>query len=223
MSELSPALATALAGERPLVLGAVRLALPGGTVRLLDGSGALIVDGEAFVGRDESWGVLDTIKGLSDSSGDNAPAITVGMIPSGDLALATMLDPALQGSEVLIAIGAADPATGLLIDSYELFAGEIDTATPTWGEHDRRVDIRCTTIWERLFTVEEGRRLSDAFHQSVWPGELGLAFVTGVENPVAWGQQLETSADAIRTDNRVPGEASIGWAGYTGRGAGAFV
>jgi hypothetical protein len=200
MSELSPALATALAGDRPLVFGAVRLSLPGGVVRLLDGAGVLTIGGETYTGRDAQWGVLDTIKGLGDSTADSAPLVSLGLIPSTTLALSTMLDPAMQGSSVLIMIGVANPATGAVIDTYTLFSGQLDVPTVTWGANDRRVEFKCSSIAERLFAVEEGRRLSDAFHQSVWPGELGLAFVTGVENNVPWGQQLNTSADQNRTD-----------------------
>lgn len=200
MSELSPALATALGGDRPLVFGAVRIAMSGSVVRLLDGAGVLTIGGETYTGRDANWGVLDTIKGLGDSTADSAPLVSLGLLPSTTLALSTMLDPAIQGSSVLIMIGVANPATGTVIDTYTLFSGQLDVASVTWGTNDRRVEFKCSSIAERLFAVEEGRRLSDAFHQSVWPGELGLAFVTGVENNVPWGQQLNTSVDQNRTD-----------------------
>ena len=48
--------------------------------------------------------------------------------------------------------------------------------------------------------TEEGRRLSDAFHQLVWPGEMGLAFVTDVETTVPWGQALDTTVIETRTN-----------------------
>lgn len=221
MSELSPALATALAGDRPLVFGAVRLGLPGGVVRLLDGAGVLTIGSETYTGRDATWGVLDTIKGLSDTTADSAPSVSIGMIPATGLALSTMLDPALQGSTVLVMIGVANPATGALIDTYTLFSGQLDVPTVTWGANDRRVEFKCSSIAERLFAVEEGLRLSDASHQNFWSGELGLAFVTGVENSVAWGQQLDTSADKIRTDQGgaygSTADSLGGWGNIAGR------
>jgi hypothetical protein len=223
MSELTPALATALAQPRVLVFGAVKIVLPSKTLRLLDGSGALAISGESYSGSDPDWGVLDTIKGLSDSSTDSAPAISIGLIPPDTLALSDMLDPALQGCPVTVMIGAADPATGAVIDVYQWFALEWDVATPSWGANDRRVEVKCTSVAEAMFTVEEGRRLSDAFHQSVWPGELGMAFVTGVEQWVPWGQTLDTNQLQIRTDQSASytsiGATLAGGAFYAGAGA----
>ena len=47
---------------------------------------------------------------------------------------------------------------------------------------------------ERFFDDDEGARLADGFHRSVWPGEEGLAFVTGVEKTVYWGMDAPPSA-----------------------------
>lgn len=206
MSELDPALFAALQAPRLILFGAVEIVMPARTVRLLDGSAETVIAGESYIGRDPEWGVLDTIKGLNDSNGDNAPAPTIGMIPADDLALAAMLDPALQGSPVTIMVGVLSPATGLPIgECYAPFTGELDVATVKWGLNDRRVDFRCAGIGDRLFATEEGRRLSDAFHQEVWPGELGLAFVTDVESKIDWGQASKSSAEAIRTNLPGPG------------------
>jgi hypothetical protein len=142
VAELDPTLAAALAQSRFVLFGAVEIALPGYTLRLLDGAGEVPIDGNVFVGRDPDWGVLDTIKGLSDSAGDSAAAPTIGLLPSGDLALAAMLDPALQGSPVRILVGVVDAASGLPAGApYELFAGELDVATV---RYDRAGGMRTT-------------------------------------------------------------------------------
>ena len=204
MSELPPALAAALRGERPLLFGSVEINLPGHDLLLLDGSAQIMVGNRLFVGRDPTYGVLDTIKGLKDAIGDQAPSVNLGLIAAGDAALAALIDPAVQGSAVTIAMGAIDPWTGLVIGApYPLFAGELDVPTVTWDANDRRLEYTVTSVAERLFATEEGRRLSDAFHQLVWPGELGLAFVTDVETWVPWGQKLDTSA--IETRTNLPG------------------
>lgn len=211
MSELPPALAAALRGDRPLLFGSVEINLPGYDVLLLDGSGQLMVGNRLFVGRDPVYGVLDTIKGLADSMGDQAPAVTLGLIPSTAASLAALMDPAVQGSHVTISMGCIDIATGTAVSApYVLFAGELDVPTVTWDTNDRRLEYKVTSIAERLFATEEGRRLSDAFHQKVWPGELGLAFVTDVETYVPWGQKLDTSAIETRTNNSTIGAISYG-------------
>lgn len=201
MGELDPALKAALAGRRVLFFGAVELALPDRTVRLLDGAGEVPISGERFSGRDPDWGVLDTVRGLEESLADTAGTVTISTIPASTMTLAAMLDPALQGSPVRIMVGAINPASGLPIgECYVPFQGEFDIANVRWLMNDRRVDIRCNGIGERLFAIEEGRRLSSAFQGATWPGELGLAFVTGVDTDVPWGQTLKTEAVAIRSN-----------------------
>ena len=201
MAELPAALATALRGQRPLLFGAVEILLPGYDLCLLDGAARVPIGTKTFVGRDATYGVLDSVKGLSEKIGDQAQAVTLGLIPAGDAALAALIDPGVQGSAVTISLGCLDMATGLPVsDLYMLFAGELDVPTIKWGQHDRRLEYKVTGIGERLFVTEEGRRLSDSFHQTVWPGELGLGFVTGIEDTVPWGQQLNTSVIETRTN-----------------------
>ncbi|WP_174286626.1 hypothetical protein [Sphingomonas bacterium] len=211
MSELPPALAAALRGDRPLLFGSVEIALPGYDLLLLDGAGQLMVGNRLFVGRDPTYGVLDTIKGLADTMGDQAPAVTLGLIPAGNTALAQLLDPSVQGSAVTIAMGCIDIAAGTAVSApYVLFTGELDVPTVNWDANDRRIDYKVTSVAERLFTTEEGRRLSDAFHQKVWPGELGMAFVTDVETWVPWGQKLDTTAIETRTNIPTYGNSTNG-------------
>lgn len=212
---LDPVLAAELGQPRILIFGAVEILTPGGAIRLLDGAGEVPIGANRFVGRDPTWGVLDSIRGLSESMSDTSPAVTIGILPSGDLALSALIDPALQGSAVSVTIGAIDRVTGLAVgEPYVFFAGEIDVPTVKWAGNDRRMEFRAGSIGERLFSVEEGRRLSHAFHTKVWPGELGLEFVTDIESTVPWGQQLKTDSNAVRSD--LPGYGASG--GFTGGG-----
>jgi hypothetical protein len=201
VSELPPALAAALRGERPLLFGSVEINLPDYDLLLVDGAGELMIGNRLFIGRDPTYGALDTIKGLVDSIGDKAPALNLGLIPAGTAALAALLAPDVQGSAVTISIGAIDMQTGLPVSApYPLFAGELDVATVKWGTRDRRLEYKVTSVAERFFQIEEGKRLSDTHHQSVWPGELGLSMITDVETYVPWGQKLDLTAIETRTD-----------------------
>jgi hypothetical protein len=195
MSELSPALYTELQSSRPLIFGWVQIQFPGYTLRLLDGAGEIVMGGNRYVGRDDTYGVLDTIKGLSDKLDGKAPEVTVGFIPATGVAINSFLDPSVQGSAVSIGLGAADMTTGIAVDSgYTLFTGFLDVPTITWGDNNRRLEYTCTSVGERLFMTEEGRRLSNAFHQQVWPGETGLYAVTDIEQSIYWGQAAPAPA-----------------------------
>lgn len=208
MGQLHPLLASALRGERPLLFGSVEINLPGYDLLLLDGAGELMVGNRKFVGLDETYGALDSIKGLTDSIGDSAPAISLGLIPAGNASLAALLDPLVQGATVTIAIGCIDIMTGRAVSApYVLFTGELDVPTVKWGLRDRRLDYRVVSAAERLFQVEEATRMTDAFHQSVWPGELGMSLVSYVEEYVPFGQKLDLTA--IETRTNVPGVGAI--------------
>lgn len=201
MSELDPALFAALQAPRLLFFSAVEIITPEDEIRLLDGSAETEIEGQRYFGSDPDWGVLSYAKGITDSDGDSSPAPVLGMVPSSLIALDRLLDPALQGSSVRIMIGVMDRLTGLPIGTmYEPFTGELDVPKVKWDRNSREVEFTLAGIGERLFQVEEGKRLSDAFHQTVWPNELGLAFVTDVETSVPWGAAPKGSPDAIRSN-----------------------
>jgi hypothetical protein len=201
MSELTPAQQTAMAADRIILFGAVEINLPGYDLCLCDGSAVFSFGGKTFRGRDPIYGVLDTIKGLSDKKDEQAPAFTLGLIPAGDAALSDLVDPAVQGSQVVISVGTINPATGQPTpDPYAVLYGELDVPTVKWGANDRRLEYRGGTVADRLFNIEEGRRLSSAFHTKVWPGELGMDFVTDIETVVPWGESYTTSGLEVRSN-----------------------
>ena len=189
MSALSAGLETALNSDTVIVFGAVRIALPGATLRLLDGSGVVTFGGETFIGEDPSFGVLGGISNLTDGIGDEAPAFEVTIIPPNDTAAGTLAAATMQGATVQLWLGAIDRATGTpLGDPYPFFAGEIDVPVIRSGPQGRAVDYQIVSVMERLFQEDEGAKLSDSFHQSIWPGETAFFDVTGIEQTVYWGQ-----------------------------------
>jgi hypothetical protein len=89
----------------------------------------------------------------------------------------------------MLMAGAADPATGLVIGQPEvLFLGEIDVPTINIDQAGARtLEYTIVSVFERLFEVEEGQRASNGWHQTIWPGELGLDFMTGTDVNLYWG------------------------------------
>lgn len=188
MTQLTPALEAALKTVDPMVFGAVAIDLPGRQVNLLDGAGAVTFGGRTYVGRDDTYGVLAAVEPLSEAMGSEAPSLRISLYPASDAAAAALAAPTMQGSRVMLFIGAVNPATGAVIADPELqFLGELDVATITVGANGRQVDYDVVSVFERFFDVDEGARLVPAFHKSIWPGELGFDFVTGVEDKVYWG------------------------------------
>jgi hypothetical protein len=98
------------------------------------------------------------------------------MIPPSSTAAATLCDPLYQGSSINVWLAGINPATGLLVpDPYLLFAGQVDQPTLNVDKGALSVDFECVSQFDLLLEDDEGSRLSDAFQQSIWPGETGFA------------------------------------------------
>jgi hypothetical protein len=195
VSGLSPGLAAALAADRATIFGAVEILLPSAAVRLLDGAGFVVIGGNTFLGVDPTFGSLSAVSALSDGSGDQSPALNITIIPPNDTAAATLAAAAMQGSLVSVYLGAIEPSTGLVIaDPYLVFLGEIDVPILRSGPDGRTLEYEVVSVMERLFAEDEGQRLSDGFHKSIWPAEQGFSHVTGVENTVYWGVEPPPNA-----------------------------
>lgn len=185
-----PVLQAAVEAEVPYLFGAVKIEFPGYTLRLLDGSGEITIDGDLYVGEDDTFGTLDTIDVLTETIGDEAPEIQIGLLPPDGAASAELAAFSMQGSKVTIMLGAYDPASGSVVGTPEvLFYGELDVPTIELGQGSRSVGYTVVSVFERLFEVAEGERASDGFHQSIWPGELGLEFMTGTAKNLYWGSK----------------------------------
>lgn len=199
-----PVLQAALETEAPFLFGAIEIELPDYTLRLLDGSAEITIDGNLYVGEDATFGTLDSIGVLSESIDDEAPEIEISLLPTDDATAAELASSAMQGSTVRIMLGAFDPATGDVIGTPEqLFLGEIDVPTIEVSEGQRRVSFTVVSVFERMFEVNEGERASDGWHQSIWPGELGLEYMTGTVKNLYWGTRrpVPSRVGSVATPN----------------------
>ena len=195
MSQLSPALAAALEARSVLMFCAVEVALPSYNLRLLNGPGEVSFDGRTFHGKDETYGVLGSVEEIADSEDGEAPEITITILPPTMTSAALLASPAAQFSAVTVWVGALDLVTGVVIpDPMVVFAGEVDVPTLTGDETSRVLQYSVTSVFELLFEVDEGANLNNAFHQSVWPGELGFEYVTEVQRQLPWGAEAPRPA-----------------------------
>ena len=188
MTDLTPALDAALSERAPLMFGAVSIELPDHQINLLDGAGRLTFDGRDYSGRDATYGTLAAMSDLTDGMGSEAPRISITFNPASDAAAADLAAPGYQGSVVQIHLGAVVRSTGQVVaDPHLIFIGELDVPILDAGETGRTLEYEVASIFERFFADDEGARLSDGFHKSIWPGEKGFEFQTGVPQGVYWG------------------------------------
>lgn len=201
---MTPAMTLALAEPVVTMFGAIRIELPGHTIRILDGASEITFGGETYTGIDEIYGTLGTADAMSDGAGDEAPAVSFGFLPPDPVAIAGLANPLAQGSPVRMMVGAV--ANGAVVaDPLTLFEGVLDQIDLDVGS-GQTLDINCVSAMERFFDNQEGVRLSPAHHKSIFPGETGLDQVTGVTRKVYWGTAAPTGSASIQ----------VGGGGYGG-------
>lgn len=171
---------------------AVRLDLTdaaiGRVVRLLDGAAEIAFGGETYTGIDADFGTIDTVESISDGGNEEAPELVLSLLPNNATTASMLADFTMQGCEVRVYVGAYDLTTGLTIGTPELkFLGQVDVPTLTLEKGVRRVELSIVSIFERFFENDDAVRASDGFHQSVWPGELGLEYMSGTDKNLYWG------------------------------------
>lgn len=185
-----PTLVAALSQDGAWPFLAVRMALPGKTLRLLDGSATIVINGETYEGGDAEFGSIAVMEQIGGGGDGEAPEISILLSPPDTTAAVTLASPIMQGSVVSIMLGVVNPATMALIGTPEvIFLGEVDVPTLNLGEGTRTVEFTIVSVFERLFEVDEGARASSGFHQSIWPGETGLAEMTGTVEKLYWGSK----------------------------------
>lgn len=193
---MDAALVTAFQAPAPIKATLVRFDIPGGALCLTDGGFVAFDAGEGegvetYLGRHPVYGVLDSVGSIKDGAEVQTTRIDIGILPASADAAAALAAPSTQGVRVQWWEGVIDPATGLLIGAPELkFDGEIDKPRFRVGDSWALV-LECGTQAERQLEPNADWRLNDAFHQMIWPGELGLSFVDGVTRKVEWRSRPE--------------------------------
>jgi hypothetical protein len=163
----------------------VEIQHPEGTIRLLDAPGVLTFNSSQWSG-DQAIGSLGAVD-MAEDGDTEAPTFVATILPANDTVIPTYAVPAAQGSIVNWWIGAFSPSTGLVIGQPELrFAGEVDFVTFSDGDASA-LSFNCVSGFERFFDTDDGARLGDAFHQSVWPGEKGFQYLTAILDQMPWG------------------------------------
>lgn len=187
---LNPGMATGLLARFVRSFVAVKIDLPTGTIRLLDASGVVTFSAGTFTGSDPIGGTLKSISVLSESMATEAPRFQIGLFPDSPGAIADLCAVNAQGSEVTVYAGIVDDATGAVLGVPEVIMhGMTDVPRLLVSPLQRYVEIDCGTVFDRMFSKSEGGRWIDGEHQSIWPGEDGLAHVAKAGDYPLWGTE----------------------------------
>lgn len=178
-------LIAALGGPSVTGVVLVTLTLPGHTIRWTDG-GFVKWGAETYEEVDAVYGVLSSLEDVEDGVDDSATTWSFDMMPPPS-ALAALIQPGVQGSVLTSHFGAVDRQTGLLIGEPDLLQRvELDQPNGTFMGSGDPLTWACVTEEARMLEESDEQRLTDAFHQSVWPDELGYVNVTGIKRKMYW-------------------------------------
>ncbi|WP_313004273.1 hypothetical protein [Brevundimonas sp.] len=193
---MDASLVAAFQQPAPIKATLVRLDMAGGAICLTDGGFAQFDAGdgegpEIYYGRHPVYGALSSVGSIRDGAEAQTTRVPITILPASDVATAALGSPSTQGTRVQWWEGVIDPASGLLIGEPELkFDGEIDKPALKVGD-SWDLTLECGTQAERQLEPNKDWRLNDAFHQRVWPGELGLVYVDGVARKNEWRSRPE--------------------------------
>lgn len=202
---MHPSMLARLQSGQGCLFYAVELTYPTFTLRLVD-AGFVVIDTQEYRSRIAGRGKLKRVDKLKDGAGGVAPRWRITLTPDGFAAEAALTEAAAQGSRVRAWEGTVDPETGLIDGEPDLrFIGEIDTATLSIGESRFDVVLECCTGLDLALEAFEGQFLNDDFHQTLFPGELGMDAVTGLDDPVYWGISAPLSVIAGGAGNGLIG------------------
>lgn len=168
--------------------GLCEIVLPARTIRLCDGGFINWPAVGQFSPSDSEFGTVESIEAITEAVSDEAPSGKMTMLPPSIVAASTLFQANAQGSAMRFWLAEVSQATGLVVGTPELiFSGLLDTLTVHIGRDRRVVDIEFMSEAERLFWTKEGNVLSQRFHKTAYPSELGFTHATGVPSLVAWG------------------------------------
>ena len=198
----------ARSGVAPTITQIVKWETADFTIRWAAG-GYIVWGSEVFVSNDLTYGTLNDMPTFSDGVDSQNTRADFTILPASQEALAAMANRKHQNTLIRAWDVDVDPQTGLMIGTPDpLFRGEADFVRLIAGDR-LEIVLECGTEEARLNSPNEDRRLSAPHHRSVWPGEAGLDFVTGLGRKIYWRQSQPSSVS--------------GGGGYVGGGGGGEV
>lgn len=159
----------------------LRIAAPGGPICWTDGGIAIYDAGEgleAYYGEHPVYGLLSSVSGVTNGSGDQTTRPSLALLPKDDVAASVLGSPLIQGSKVKIWTGAIDRATGLLVSAPKLeFSGQVDQPAVTAGK-SLTMSMQLITDGSLQKETNADYRQNHVAHTRTWPGENGYANVS---------------------------------------------
>jgi len=172
--------------KRIRIAAALRIDLPNHVISICDG-GWFDFEGTRYRADDPIFGGVFSVQNQASGSNDKAPGGTIVFVPKSASVAANLSNPGMQRSPLRFWQIELDAETGLVIGSKLRFAGMLSHTILRGSSGTRLLEMGYIGEGEWLFSQNEGNRLSNQWHQSWWPGELGMSNITGITRAVHWG------------------------------------
>lgn len=182
----------------------VELLFDGGAERIWTGAGNLVLDGVTYFGT----GNLLNISVVEETADLSARGIELTLSGVPTALLSAALNSDYQGRTCTLGFGAFSAGSSILKESGDyllledgskiqlelisgsvntVFVGYMDMMNITEGGETSTISL---TVENRLVTLERPRvaRYTDAYQQSLYPGDVGLEFVEEIQDKeYTWG------------------------------------
>lgn len=185
---LTGPVSTAVAASTVRLAYLVELAFDSGPVRVWTGTGTYdwTATGRTFTGA----GTLLEVSPVEESQRVEANGIDITLSGISSTILGYALAENYRNRRARVWLALFDPDTSALIaDPVSVFAGRMDTMQITDAGETAQVRIACES---RLIDLQRARerRFTHEDQQDLYPGDLGLEYVAGLqEREIAWGKE----------------------------------
>lgn len=221
---MDPTLVAALDAPHLRTFFAVRIFFQSTETEVLlhDGSGTLSFapwsgDTKTFTGKDSIFGTLAALTTIEEKIASEAPDVSITLMAPSNAAFGEINDPRNQGSPVSVWFGLVDDMTGAVIGTPELlWMGRLDTVQSNVAANQQTCELVTVSGFDRLFIAGEGECLNSVWHQSIWPGETGLAYNVASTTDIPWGVEAPKPVTSPAGGYGYGG----GYGGYGGGGGG---
>lgn len=187
----------------------VTVTLPGHTIRWMLERGFVKWDGQTYKSRDATYGLLSEIDDITDGIDDDGTPVQITIIPPSLASMEALAAADAQGGWVTIHLAAKNPVTGILVDDpYLLHLGELDQPRLRPGK-TRKLEYDIITGEARGLQPNEEQRQTDAFHQFIWPGELGNEYATDGTKRSYWREDEPRNAIGLLAGRGVEKDNAI--------------
>lgn len=183
MKSLDANLTAALAAGAAVPVTLVKIEFSSGTVALNSSNWPFVVDGTTYSGA----AGLGSISAIADQGGElPGVSLELGWVDSSSITAALDATDVVQGSAVTIKTLLLDSTTYAQVGTLTDWIGYADTMTISEGGEKCAVSLACESKGVDLIRGTPST-YNDADQQAIYPGDLGMAYVTSqTDNPVVW-------------------------------------